>query len=126
MTVSQRVIAGVVSLLLTVFVLELVRRRKLREEYSMLWLLSMLAMLCLSISKSALSWLAGVLGIEHAAYAVFVVAIVLGFVLAIHLTVVVSKLTAQNWRLIQEVALLRTELDSLRKAHEAGSGASNG
>ncbi|MBP6965299.1 MAG: DUF2304 domain-containing protein [Armatimonadetes bacterium] len=120
MTPTQQIIAGLASLLVMMFVVDLVRRRKLREEYSMLWLAAGALMIVMALDRAALFWLATALGIEHPAYALFVVAIFVGMVLAIHFTVVLSKLTAQTWRLTQEIGLLRTELDELRTKEDRG------
>lgn len=115
MTPTQQIIAGLASLLVMLFVVDLVRRRKLREEYSMLWLAAGVLMIIMAVNRATLFWFAGLLGIEHPAYALFVVAILVGMVLAIHFTVVLSKLTAQTWRLTQEIGLLRSELDQVRR-----------
>lgn len=119
MTPSQRIIAGVASMLVMILIIDLVRRRKLREEYSILWLAAGLLMIITAVHGSLVTWLAKLLGIDHPAYSLFVIALFVGMVLAIHFTVVLSKLTAQNWRLTQEIALLRTELDKLRGREES-------
>lgn len=111
MTLQQRVIAGAASLLVMVFVIYLVKRRRLREEYSLLWLAACLAVFLTAACKGAIPFFARLLGIQHPAYSLFVVALFIGMVLAIHFTVVLSKLTAQNWRLTQEVGLLKAELE---------------
>ena len=111
MTISQRLIAGIASILVMALIVDLVRRRKLREEYALLWLASGLVMLLVSIFSNVVAGLARLIGIEHPAYALFVIALFVGMVLAIHFTVVLSKLTAQNWRLTQEIGLIRRQLE---------------
>ncbi len=98
-----------------IFIIDLVRRRKLREEYSILWLAAGLLMIVMAASGRFINILAKMLNIQHPAYSLFVIALFVGMVLAIHFTVALSKLTAQNWRLTQEIALLKTELDKLRR-----------
>jgi hypothetical protein len=115
LTQLQTIIAGVASVLVMIFIIDLVRRRKLREEYSILWLAAGLVMIIASVSGKFVNWLAYLLNIEHPAYSLFVIALLVGMFLAIHFTVILSKLTGQNWRLTQEIALLRTELDKQRK-----------
>lgn len=116
MTLVQQIIAGIVSLLVMFVVVDMVRRRKLREEYSILWLGAGLVMLIMAIDRTALFWFAELLGIEHPAYALFVVALFVGMVLAIHFTVLLSKLTAQTWRQTQEIGLLQSIIDKLSDA----------
>ena len=117
MTISQRLIAGIASFLVMVVIVDLVRRRRLREEYALLWLASGVVILLVSVFSNVVSWLAQLLGIEHPAYALFVIALLVGMALAIHFTVVLSKLTAQNWRLTQEIGILRRQMeeDSVQK-----------
>ena len=46
-------------------------------------------------------------------YYVFLLALFVGMALAIHFTAVLSKLTAQTWRLTQEVGLLKARLEAM-------------
>ena len=114
MTVSQRLMAGLASMIVMAIIIDLVRRRRLREEYALLWLGSGMVILLLAISHDIIPWLAALMGIEHPAYALFVIALFVGMVLAIHFTVILSKLTAQNWRLTQEIGLLRQQLEETK------------
>lgn len=110
MTVVQRIVAGALSLLVMSLVVWLVTRRRLREEYAILWLGAGLLLIVTVVFSGIITWTAKLLQIEHPAYGLFVLALFVGLGLAIHFTVVLSKLTAQNWRLTQEVALLTTRL----------------
>jgi len=118
LTPFQRLVASAISFLVMVAIVDLVRRRRLREEYSVMWLGAGLVMLLTAATGSPVAWLAKLLRIEHPAYSLFLLAMLLGLVLAVHFTVVLSKLTAQAWRLTQEIALLKSELDELRKSRE--------
>lgn len=113
MTLLQRIVAGGLSLAVMILIVDLVKRRKLREEYSVLWLGAGCVMLLAVVVSGALDWFARLLQIKHVAYAVFVLALFVGLVLAIHFTVVLSKLTAQTWRLTQEVGLLKARLEAI-------------
>src|SRR5262249_31099101 len=57
------IVAIVVSLVLLGYVIEAVRRRKLREEYSILWLVTASVILLLSLVRPALIFLAKAMGI---------------------------------------------------------------
>ena len=59
-----QIIALTVSVVLLLVVLELVRRRKLTEEYSFLWILSSLALLALSVRREILHAAARWLGVQ--------------------------------------------------------------
>lgn len=93
-----------------VVVLDLVRRRKLKEQYSLLWLLVGLGLLVTSSNTVVLEWMAALLSIQYAPAVLFLLGIIFCFVLILHLTVVTSRLSDRVLRLAQEVALLKAEL----------------
>jgi hypothetical protein len=103
------------SISLILFVLHLIRRRTLREQYSILWLLFGLVMFVLSINSSWLERLAASVDILYAPSLLFLVGILLCILLILHLTVVSSKQTERIILLTQEMGLLRYELEKYDK-----------
>ena len=103
------------SLSLLGLVVELVRRRKLGEGYSLLWLLTSIVLLVLSLWRGLLDTLAGLVGIFYPPTALFVVG--LGFVLLILLqfSVAVSKLSGENKGLAQQLAIMDWRLRQLEE-----------
>jgi hypothetical protein len=86
--------------------IELVRRRSLREEYALLWLLTSIVLIGLSLWPAALLALAHLLHIAYAPTALMLVGI--GFILLILLqfSLVLSKLSEKNKELAQRFALM--------------------
>jgi hypothetical protein len=104
-------IASVSSLLLILVVFELIRSRRLRERYALLWLLTGLVLLALSAWRGGLNTIAGWLGVETYPPAVlFAVAVLFVLAVLLHYSTVLSKLTDQNVVLAQRIALLELEL----------------
>jgi hypothetical protein len=105
-----QLVAIVASALLLVFVLELVRRRRLGEPYALLWLLASAVLLVLAVWDTLLASIADLVGIQVPSNALF--ALAFGFVVAllISFSVVVSRLSRENKVLAQEVARLSEEL----------------
>jgi hypothetical protein len=105
-------IAGVVaSLVLLVVVLELIRSRRLRERYALLWLLTGLVMLALSAWRDGLNIIAGWAGVTGYPPAVlFAVGVFFILVVLLHYSTVISKLADQNVILAQRLALLEERL----------------
>jgi hypothetical protein len=97
-------IAG--SALMFVLVLELVRRRAFLERYALLWLLSALVLLGLSIWRGGLEQIASLIGIVYPPNALFVIAFGFVLVLLLHFSLAVSRLSDQSKVLAQRVALL--------------------
>jgi len=75
-----QIVALAVSVLLLLVVLELVRRRKLTEEYSFLWILSALALLILSARREILPAVARWLGVSYTPILLVMALIVMMFV----------------------------------------------
>ena len=110
------IVAAVASVLLILFVFELIRSRRLRERYALLWLLTGLVMLALSLWRGGLNTVAGWAGVETYPPAVlFAVAALFVILVLLHYSTVISKLADQNTILAQRLALLEEELDEQRR-----------
>jgi hypothetical protein len=105
-------IAGVVaSLVLVAVILELIRSRRLRERYALLWLLTGLVLLGLSAWRGGLNTIAGWAGVTGYPPAVlFAVGLLFVILVLLHYSTVISKLADQNTMLAQRLALLEARL----------------
>ena len=101
------------ALALMLVVLELVRRRKLQEEYSVLWLVTSALLVALAGSRSLLERLAWLMGIYYPPSALFVVAFGGLLLAALHFSSVISRLSAENRLLAQDLAILRWQVQRL-------------
>jgi hypothetical protein len=101
-------IAGSGALLFVV--LELVRRKAFLERYALLWLLSAVVMLGLSIWQGFLEVVASAVGIAYPPNALFLVAFGFVLVLLLHFSVAVSKLSDRSKMLAQRLALVEQRL----------------
>lgn len=106
-------ISAIGSFVLLVVILLLTRQRRIREQYSLIWLAVGFLMLVFSVFKGLLDFIARLVGIYYAPSLLIVLAIFSGVVLGIHFTMVLSKLTDNNKRLIQEVGLLKNRVERL-------------
>jgi Uncharacterized conserved protein (DUF2304) len=110
LTVS--IAASVASIVLILVVFELIRRRRLRERYALLWLLTGVVLLVLSAWRGGLNTIAGWVGVETYPPAIlFAVASFFILVVLLHYSTVISKLSDQNSILAQRIALLESRLD---------------
>ena len=105
------VAAVAVSLLLLGVVVHLIRSRRLRERYALLWLLTGLVLLALSAWRDGLNTIAGWVGVTGYPPAVLFATATL-FILAVllHYSTVISRLSDQNSLLAQRLALLEERL----------------
>jgi hypothetical protein len=112
MTPTQRVFAVLASLATLVAILELVRRRRLKEEYSWLWIATAGGMLVLSSWYGLIEWLTHAIGAVTVTTTLFLFALLFLLLVTVHFSVVISRLTQQVRRLTQELAILRAERDA--------------
>lgn len=110
-------IAGSLSIMVLVF--WLIRRRRLREEYTFLWFAASIVLIVLSLWRGLLEVLAGLVGVAYPPSVLLLGGIVLGFLLAVHYSISLSRLAEQNKRLAQELALLRHDRDCGACRHTA-------
>ena len=116
--------ATIVSLLLLVAVFELIRQRRLRERYALLWLATGLVLLVLSAWRGGLNTIASWAGVRSTPVAVlFAVGLMFVILVLLHYSTVISRLTDQNVVLAQRLALLE-ETVKLRRARERLGGRS--
>jgi hypothetical protein len=115
-----QIVAVIVTAIILGVVLELVRRRRLVERYALLWMLAAVALLVLAIWRGALSELAGLLGIQSGPNALFLVALGVTFVLLLHFSIAISRLSEEAKILAQEVARLDAEARAAREATANG------
>ena len=100
------------SLGLTLLVLELIRRRKIKDELWLPWLVVSITPFVMSLWISPWAQLARILGIAYEPALLLMLGLLLCLALILYLTVVVSTLMRQNLRLAQEMALLRERVDT--------------
>ena len=104
--------AAIGSVLLILIVLELIRGRRLKERYALLWLATGLVLLVLSLWRGGLNTIAGWLGVRSYPPAVlFAVGILFILAVLLHYSTVISRLSDQNVLLAQRLALLETKLE---------------
>ncbi|MBI1761017.1 MAG: DUF2304 domain-containing protein [Acidobacteria bacterium] len=99
------------SLLMMYLVFYLIRQRRLREEYALLWFAAGLVLLVFSFWRGLLDRVAQWVGIAYPPSVLLLAMIVFGFLLAMHYSVSLSRLAEQNKRLTQELALLRNRVE---------------
>jgi hypothetical protein len=104
---KQKLIAVLMAIGLLLFIIEVVRRRKLREEYAWLWILVGVSVLLLSLWESLLNSLTRFMGIQLPANTVFYFGLMFMIFINLHFSVKISLLTNQVKRLTQELALAK-------------------
>jgi len=112
-----QVIAIVGSVLFLGFIVELIRKRKIKEEYGLLWVVFAVLFLAISIWRPGLEVVSRLLGIAYAPAAFLLLLIVAVFLILIQFSVAISSLAEKNKKLVQEIGIMRMQL-----AERSGAG----
>lgn len=109
-----QIIVAVGAVLLALFVLDLVRRRRLSEEYSLLWVVASLVIAVLGFSTPLLTWITRVLGVLGESSTVFAFGLAFAVAMLLYLSIKLSRLGWENHMLTRELALLRHDVEAMR------------
>jgi hypothetical protein len=118
LTSQARIIAAVLAIAFMALILELIRRRKLQERYSVIWFVAGVAMLAGAAFPDLLRLLADAMGVRDVTIALFSLLFLLLLGLALSFSVIASRQAEQITRLAQEQAL-----ESARENGSGGDGA---
>jgi hypothetical protein len=103
--------AAAVALVLLLVVFELIRSRRLRERYALLWLATGLVLVALSVWRGGLNTIARWFGVSTYPPAVlFAVGLLFVILVLLHYSTVISRLADQNTILAQRLALLEARI----------------
>ena len=103
------------SIILMGILLHLVRKKRLKEEYALLWIAMSLVGIALASWRALLDGFAGLLGIASPPNAFFLVSLLFLIGILIHFSVAVSTAMERTRVLAQEFALLQWEKDQLER-----------
>jgi hypothetical protein len=105
------ILTGATALLFLGFIFELVRRRRLREKYAVLWIVVGVIVLGLGLYPSGLDRVALAVGVANGVSLVLFGGVMFLLLVCLHLSWEASRLEDETRVLAEEVALLRLRLD---------------
>jgi hypothetical protein len=114
LTSQTRILAALIALAFMLMILELIRRDRLQERYSVVWFVAGLVMLTGAAFPGLLGLVADAMGVRDTNVALFSLILLFLLGLALNFSVIMSRQAAQITRLAQERAL--------EKAREQGNG----
>ena len=112
---KAQILAILGSVLFFIFILAQIRSKRIKEEYSLLWLLFSALFIILSIWRDGLSIISSVVGIAYPPAALFLLLIMAELVILIQFSVLISRLSERNKTLVQEISLVKLELEKVKK-----------
>jgi len=105
MTIQQKIFALAIGAGLFLVIIELVRRRKLAEEYSFIWLLTGFGIIVLILWYDLLEWLTYLIGAKTPTTALFIFGLVFLLLINLYLSIKITKLASQVKDLAQKIAI---------------------
>ncbi|MBI3755105.1 MAG: DUF2304 domain-containing protein [Deltaproteobacteria bacterium] len=111
-----QIFAIIFSLSVFVGIIDLIRRGLLKEQYAILWLVSAVILLILSVWRGLLDKIAQALGVAYPPSLLFLVAFLFLLLIVLHFSVIISDFSEKNKRISQEVALLKAAFEEYKKA----------
>jgi hypothetical protein len=107
--VKLTIVTAVTGLALLLIILELVRRRQLREKYVLLWITVGIIVVPLALFPRLLDAVSVAVGIASGVSLVLFLGLIFLLVLCVHLSWELSRMEEKTRTLAEEIALLRTE-----------------
>ena len=117
--IGVSIAATAAALLLLIAVLELVRRRRLREKYALLWILTAIVLIVLSAWRGAVNQIAVTLGVSYGPAVIFAVGALFVLVVLLHYSTVISALTDRSVVLAQKIEILEQRLEQLENRKDS-------
>jgi hypothetical protein len=115
MPMRQKLFFLTIAVILLMVILELVRRRRLRVEYSWLWIASGCTIIFLIIRYDLLILLTELVGAAIPTSTLFFLCILYLALLSLNYSVRLTSLSQQVKELAQDLALLRAQRDDTEK-----------
>jgi len=114
-------IFGVLSAVLTLtVVIEMLRRRRLRERHAIWWLIAGTLALVIGVFPDTLIWAAGLVGVAIPLNLVFFVSVAVLFLVCIQHSAELTVLEAKTRTLAEKTALLEMRIGELEKDQARG------
>ncbi len=125
LTSRTRIVAAILAIAFMFLILELIRRNKLQERYSVIWFVAGLGMLAGAAFPGLLEFVAEVMGVRDTNVALFSIVLLLLLGLALNFSVIMSRQAAQITRLAQERALEGVRQDEAQTSLDKDAGSPN-
>ena len=107
MTFKLQIITFLISLIIFITVFELIRRRKLKVIYSFFWMFTSLILLIFTIWKNLINIISNLVGIDYAPSLLLLIGFILGSLIILHLTIVISQQSKLIKNLYKELSIIK-------------------
>lgn len=113
MMIKLQIVAAVILLLAFIYMINMIRKRKLELKYALSWIIVIIVMLVVDIFPPILSFISFLFGIATPVNTLFLLGFIFSLVLIFVLTVAVSRLADKVRRLSQAAAISEEKINQL-------------
>jgi len=107
------IISIIVSIIFLVFVLQQVRKKRLSEAYSLLWIFTGVILIVIAAFPSLLEFVSSLIGIQYPPATLFLILVVSILLILLQFSILITVRSKQTKKIAQEMALLKNELEKL-------------
>ena len=115
MTLTSYIFGIVSAVLILIVVIELLRRRHLRERHAIWWIIAGTLALVAGVFPSTLDWAASLIGIEVPINLVFFVSIAILFLVSLQHSSEITQLESKTRTLAERVAIMELRIEELER-----------
>jgi len=109
MPLHQKIASTLIALAMVILIFYLVRKRYLREEYSLIWICWAMVILGVVWFSQVLGFVSHLIGAVSPITTLFLFAFIFIFLLCLHFSTSLSRLTTQMKNLTQKISLMEAE-----------------
>ncbi|MCW2751994.1 MAG: hypothetical protein JWR83_3104 [Aeromicrobium sp.] len=118
MSIASYVLSIAAALVTLAVVIEMLRRRRLRERHAIWWLVAGVLALIVSVFPATLAWAASLVGVAIPSNLVFFVSVAILFLVCIQHSAELTGLEAQTRILAEKLALHELRIEELEKENK--------
>lgn len=109
---QQKIFAILASIFIMALVVELVRRRKLREEYSWLWMITGIVIILMVIFYDLLVFITHLIGAIAPTTTLFIFGLLFLMLISLHYSMQITKLSRQLKDMAQQLTLFKDQVEN--------------
>jgi len=111
---KMRIITGIISFSFLLIAIEAVRRRKFKEKFALLWIVSGVSVFIFSVFPELLFKLAALTGVYYLTL-ILLFSTIFVLLILLYSSIYISKLTENSKELAQEIGILKLKIKELEK-----------
>ena len=115
MSLKLKILIIVIDVIVNIFIIIFIRKKRIKEQYSVLWMLIGFLLIIVTVFSNIIDKIAEGLGVYYEPSLIFLISILGVLAILFQYSIVISKLTEKTTILAQELAILKYKLEKLQE-----------